>query len=178
MVHEYKSLKKKPPPTDGEILEALAIIKNGGKSIRQVALSSGIPKTTLTRYANRLKDCSNIPPDTQIKPSFNNLQVLSPKHEQELKDYLIESQLRSHGLSPTRLKKLVYSFAIFNSVPVPPSWVKTETAGKDWLTGFLKRNPRLSIRKPEATSQARAAGLNKVVMNRFYDQVMIIKIII
>jgi len=173
MVREYKRVKEKPPPTDPEILEALAVIKTSGKSIREVALSSGIPRTTLTRYANRLKDCSHLPPDTKIKPSFHHLQVLSPKHEQELTDYLIESQMRSHGLSPTKLKKLVYSFAIFNSIPVPPSWVNSETAGRDWFTSFLKRNQKLSIRKPEATSQARAAGLNKVVMTKFYNQVIL-----
>jgi hypothetical protein len=101
--------------------------------------------------------------------------VLSPTHEKELADYLIESQQRSHGLSPTKLKKLVYSFAILNSIPVPPSWVKSETAGKDWFTNFLKRNQRLSIRKPEATSQASAAGLNKVLMNNFYGQVILFR---
>jgi hypothetical protein len=85
-----------------------------------------------------------------------------------LKDYLIEYQQRSHGLSQTKLKKLVYSFAIFNSIPVHPSWVKSDTAGKDCFTNFLKQNQRLSILKPEATSQARAAGLNKVKMNNFF----------
>ncbi|EFX64225.1 hypothetical protein DAPPUDRAFT_118397 [Daphnia pulex] len=52
-----------------------------------------------------------------------------------------------------------------------PSNLGAKEAGKDWFTSFLKRNQRLSIRKPEATSQARAAALNKVVMTNFYDQV-------
>jgi hypothetical protein len=68
------------------------------------------------------------------------------------------------------MKKLVYSFVIFNSVSVFPSSVKCETAGKEWFTNFLKRNKGLSIR--ESTSQARAAGLNKVVMNNLYEPVI------
>jgi hypothetical protein len=67
---------------------------------------------------------------------------------------------------------LPYSYAVFNGIPVPPTWVCKKTAGKDWFTSFLKRKRRLSIRKPEATSQARAAALNRFVMNKFYDQVI------
>ncbi len=132
MVRTYKRKKNKPPPSDKEIIEALVSVKTSGKSLREVSLTSGIPKATLHHYAKRFKESSNIPPDTKIKPTFHHLQVLTPTH---------------------------------------PSWVKRQIAGKDWLTNFLKRNQRLSIRKPEATSQGRAAALNKVVMNKFYDQV-------
>jgi hypothetical protein len=125
---------------------ALTMIKISGKSFREVALLSGIP-TTLPYCAKPLKDLSNVSPNTKIKQSFHQLQVLSLTHEKKLQDYLIESQQRSHGLSPTKLKKLVYSFSIFNSIPFPASWVKSETAGKDWFTNFLKRNQRLSIQK-------------------------------
>ena len=93
-----------------------------------------------------------------------------PNTRERIDRYLIKSQQRSHDLSPTKMKKLVYSFVIFNSIPVPPSSVKCETAGKEWFTNFLKRNKGLSIR--ESTSQARAAGLNKVVMNNLYEPVI------
>ena len=41
-------------------------------------------------------------------------------------------------------------------------------AGWDWLQGFLKRHPKISIRKPEATSAARARGFNKVSVSKFF----------
>ena len=42
-------------------------------------------------------------------------------------------------------------------------------AGEDWACRFLKRNPTLSVRKPEGTSIFRAAGFNREKVNRFYD---------
>ncbi|XP_055633786.1 uncharacterized protein LOC129774111 [Toxorhynchites rutilus septentrionalis] len=42
-------------------------------------------------------------------------------------------------------------------------------AGKAWLSNFLKRNPKLSFRKPEATSAAQARGFNKPAVSAFYD---------
>ena len=178
MVRNYQKKKSNPPPSDTQICEALELKTTSGQSFRKVAEISGIPKSTLQTYSKRFEDCSSLPPDTKIKPTFHHLQVLSPTHEQQLEDYLIEAQLRSHGISPTELKQLAYSFALFNSIPVPPAWVEKEISGKDWFTNFIKRHPKLSIRKPEPTSQARAAALNKVVMNKFYDQVFCVNLIL
>ncbi len=43
---------------------------------------------------------------------------------------------------------------------MPSSWQAKENAGKGWFTMFVKRNPFLSIRKPEWISQARDAVVN------------------
>ncbi|XP_025414245.1 uncharacterized protein LOC112686259 [Sipha flava] len=42
-------------------------------------------------------------------------------------------------------------------------------AGQDWMNGFLLRHPDLSLRKPEATSGARAMGFNKVTYTQFFN---------
>lgn len=42
-------------------------------------------------------------------------------------------------------------------------------AGKDWLLGFRKRSPELTLRKPEACSLARAAAFNRTNVERFYN---------
>jgi len=42
-------------------------------------------------------------------------------------------------------------------------------AGTDWFHGFLKRNPDLTIRMPEATSLSRVIGFRRSEVNRFFD---------
>ena len=40
----------------------------------------------------------------------------------------------------------------------------TQMAGDDWVCGFFRRHLRLSLRKPEPTSAARASGFNKATV--------------
>ncbi|KAJ4429039.1 hypothetical protein ANN_26035 [Periplaneta americana] len=42
-------------------------------------------------------------------------------------------------------------------------------AGRDWLNGFLQRNPTISVRKPEVTSMSRVKGFNRTEMGIFFS---------
>ncbi|KAH9631406.1 hypothetical protein HF086_012194, partial [Spodoptera exigua] len=61
-----------------------------------------------------------------------------------------------------------YQLAIKNNKPNPFNAEKKE-AGREWINGFLKRHPELSIRKPENTSAARASDFNKVAVEKFFN---------
>lgn len=74
------------------------------------------------------------------------------------------------GLTRKQCRGLAYDFAKKLNLPVPTAWEICAMAGIDWLRGFLKRHPEISIRKPQATSLARATAFNRVNVSAFYDK--------
>ena len=74
-----------------------------------------------------------------------------------------------YGISTQTCRALAYQLAVKNNLLIPESWEKTKLAGKDWLKGFKKRNPSLTIRKPEACSLSRATSFNKHNVGIFFD---------
>ncbi|XP_037789962.1 uncharacterized protein LOC119585363 [Penaeus monodon] len=84
--------------------------------------------------------------------SYSVRQVLTPNKD---------SSKLFHGLSTNTTKRLAYEYAVANKFSVPESWARDESAGRDWLTGFLERQGDLSLRTPEATSLARMTSFNR-----------------
>ncbi|CAH1112635.1 unnamed protein product [Psylliodes chrysocephalus] len=74
----------------------------------------------------------------------------------------------NHGFTSKDVRKFAFSLAAEYGKRIPPSWFKNEMAGKYWMTNYLKRYP-LSIRTAEAASLGRAMGFNKVVVQKFFD---------
>ncbi|XP_071575010.1 uncharacterized protein [Temnothorax nylanderi] len=51
---------------------------------------------------------------------------------------------------------------------MPASWMKNKIAGEDWFSALLKRNSNISIRKPEATIEARVTSFNRTNVELFF----------
>lgn len=73
-----------------------------------------------------------------------------------------------YGLTKVELRRTVYSYVMANNIPNSFNQA-TKMAGRDWLKGFMKRNSKISVRKPEATSINRITAFNKPAVSRFYD---------
>ena len=86
--------------------------------------------------------------------------VFSEQQEQELIQHVLDFEKSFYGMTTTEIRKLAYDLAVKNNIPL---------AGPDWLDGFRKRHPEISLRIPEATSVARAQGFNRVAVSRFFD---------
>jgi len=71
-----------------------------------------------------------------------------------------------YGLTRKDLRRMALQLAIKNNIKHPFNDIM---AGKKWLFSFLKRHPKLSIRKPEKTSFARKEGFNKASVKKFFD---------
>lgn len=71
-----------------------------------------------------------------------------------------------YGLDRDDLAHLAYEFAAKNKILNP---FKNRKAGEQWLQNFMRRNPSVVLRKPEATSLARAHGFNKPQVELFFQ---------
>ena len=67
-------------------------------------------------------------------------------------------------------QRMAFQCAKKFNTKMPSTLEEKECAGSDWLKGFLKRHPSLSIYVPEPTSLARATSFNRENVNNFFDK--------
>lgn len=130
-----------------------------GKSLREAARLFNIPVTTLH---DRIKTGNS------NSPSLGRNPVFSKHQEEEIAKHVISMAKAFYGISPAGLRKIAFEYAEKNNIIHTFSKEKRE-AGEDWLKGFLKRNPSVSIRKPEPTSIHRIAGFNKEEVDIYFS---------
>ena len=105
-------------------------------------------------------------------PSYNteSKQVFSEAQESEFESYFKNPADIYFVLSPKDVRVLAFQCAKKFNIKMPSTWEEKECAGSDWLNGFLKRHPSLSIRVPEPTSLARATSFNRENVKNFFDK--------
>lgn len=142
----------------GELRAALAAVENG-TPLREVARTSGIPRSTLQtrRKTNLLRD-----------PRFGRKSVFTQEEEQELALHVIKLSKLFYGISRSDIKKCAFQYAEKKNIDHPFN-KNLQSSGDDWLWGFMKRNPNISLRKPEATSINRISAFNREAVSTFFS---------
>jgi hypothetical protein len=141
------------------LVAALEALKNGNITIRQTAKQYGIPYTT---PHDRLKS-GNI-----SKISFGRPPIFTAPQEKEMAEHISLLSKLFHRLTIVDLRKLAFLYA--ERLKVAHNVCKeTKLAGRDWLEGFLRRNPGISLRRPQATSINRITAFNKEDIVKLYD---------
>ncbi|XP_011858146.1 PREDICTED: tigger transposable element-derived protein 6-like [Vollenhovia emeryi] len=156
-------------PNEDNINKAIEAVQ-AGSSVRGAAKQFGIaPQTVRHRLQGRKpKSVAHV-----------GQRVFNEEQEQELQDYLVKSSKMFYGLALPQLRKLAFQFAqklkAARSIKkIPASWFPKKpdeepTASMDWVEGFMKRHPNLSLRRLVSTSLGRAAAFNASVVMNFYD---------
>ena len=164
MVRTYvRKTARRVPPVG--VLDAAREQVRNGTAIRTAASDYGIQFMTLWRY------CHADGQDGYKTFGYKrHSQVLSDEMERQFAEYLELACKLNHGLSSIETRKLAYQFAAKNKMRMPETWTKKKIAGVDWLGGFMRRHPALSLRKPRATSLSRATAFNKENVDIFFDQ--------
>jgi hypothetical protein len=83
-------------------------------------------------------------------------------HDQEkvLENHITMMNQVFYGLSINDIRALVYEYCEKNNINNNFN-SDNKMAGRDFVNGFLKRHPKLSLRKPESISMNRVFGLNR-----------------
>ncbi|XP_054259387.1 uncharacterized protein LOC128984126 [Macrosteles quadrilineatus] len=148
---------------------AVREVVDDGIGLRRTALKYDIDKMTLQRYVKKFLSKNAEPSSMTFEPNYHQQQVFTKQEETMLAEYLKKASRLHHGLSTVGCRQLAFKFASRNNKKYPASWDENQIAGVDWYRSFMKRNPTLTIRKPEATSIARNSSFNAVNVGAFFD---------
>lgn len=94
--------------------------------------------------------------------------MFEPEQENLLVQYLKKASDIYFGLTPKKVRRFAYTYAVACNRKIPPSWADREIAGVDWFSCFMKRNKSLSIRSAQSTSLARATSFNRTNVEAFF----------
>ncbi|XP_026762195.2 uncharacterized protein LOC131843013 [Achroia grisella] len=165
-MRNYKKTTERGTKSVELMKRAADLVANEDKSIRQVCRDYEISRTSLKRFMARLKENPESPKFGYGTPRL----VFNQEQETSLCEYLLTLAQIFHGIGPKDVRRLAYECAVKYNLKIPEVWHTNKMAGKDWLTGFLSRNDRLSIRKPEATSLSRATSFNRTNVCEYFDK--------
>lgn len=157
MPRNYKRKTEKNSWDPEKLKIALSEIKKGRK-IREVARAFIIPESTIRKQMK-----AENPGATRL----GRKAVFSPEVEAELKEYVLTLAKLFYGLTPSELRRLAFKYAEQYNMNHAFSSEK-HIAGKDWLYGFLRRNPEIKLRQPEGTSINRIASFNSESTKKFF----------
>ncbi|XP_049944183.1 uncharacterized protein LOC126425255 [Schistocerca serialis cubense] len=100
-------------------------------------------------------------------PKLGRNPTFSTEQEIEIRDHIITMAKLFYGITCIQLRKIAFEYAEANNIA--NNFDKSSRlAGKDWLALFLKRNPSISMRKPEATSINRIQAFNEEEVNAYF----------
>ncbi|KAK6175775.1 hypothetical protein SNE40_014167 [Patella caerulea] len=144
--------------------KAMHAVRQCNVSHKKAAEQFVVPCQTLRRH---VAGTNKYAPPGEIK--LDRPPVLRPDMEDDVKEHVLLLESMLFGVSQQTLKKLAFQIATKNNVAGAKQFnAEKSSAGRYWLQGFLKRNPKLSaIRTAEGTSIAVQAGSVKKALPSF-----------
>ncbi|XP_026819139.1 uncharacterized protein LOC113557788 [Rhopalosiphum maidis] len=148
--------------SEEDLQHAIRAYSNNIYGLNQCQRVYGVPKATIKRHS----DNKNIFVNGQKK--FGTPTTFKIDMEKELVSHILALDSLFFGYTITDIRKLAYDIAEKYSLNHKFNKEK-KIAGKKWFYLFMKRNPNIVLRQPEATSMARAKGFNKENVMSFFD---------
>lgn len=148
--------------SESDLLKAVAAYRNGETGLNECSRIYNVPKATIKRHADRKNATAN-----EMKV-LGRQSTFTKDMETILANHILQLEECFYGLTIREVRKLAFDVA--EKYSIPHTFNKEEKiAGKKWFYSFIRRNPQLSVRKPEGTSMARARGFNRENVDNFFD---------
>jgi DDE superfamily endonuclease/helix-turn-helix, Psq domain len=160
MVRNYKPKIK----ADNGMANAVNAVISG-VSYRRAAAEFNVKAATLQYHVKKAQN-------TVARRQHETSRVFSELQESALVEHLMAAAKMYHGLTYLKARSLAHDYGVFLKRKMPVTWTQRKIAGIDWLQGFLKRHPILSLRKPQNTSLARAIAFNRVNTSLFFNNLL------
>lgn len=171
MVRNYKRKTDRGIWEEDDMRRAVRAVLNETMGFLRASATYNVPKSTLERRVRKARCAEDADTDSDNDYGKKKLgrykTVFNKEQEEELSQYIKSMEARLFGITGKELRILAFQLAERNHIENPFN-AETGMAGEDWLSGFLKRHPELSFRRPEPTSAARAMAFNKVAVNEFF----------
>lgn len=165
MPRHYKRKSERQSWSRDAMLNAIRAVKNNEMGWLRASKVFNVPQATLRRHAlNKNKDL-----EPGEKKLGNHKPTIPPEVERQLVEHLKFLESRFFGLTRKDVLELAYQLAVKNGFKHQFNDNK-KVARKDWLREFRRRNPDISLRKPEATSAARAQAFNRPQVADFFKK--------
>lgn len=164
MPRNYKRTTDRQTWSEESMQKAIEAVRNKEMGWLVASKIFGIPQATLRRHAlgsNKTLG-SNSKGLGRWKPTF------PPNVEKELVQHIKFLESRLFGLTRASVQELAFQLAEKNGFAHKFNKNK-QKAGQEWMESFLRRNTDISLRKPEATSAARAQAFNRPQVQKNFN---------
>jgi hypothetical protein len=131
---------------------------NGRISVRQLARSWNVPRSTLKLRIDGKVD--------GYRHASGRKPVFDDATETDLVNVIKLLAQRGFPFGMTEVRLIAYTYARQHGIAGFST--KKQAAGYEWFHSFLRRHPDLSIRTPEPLSIARATGMNRPIVDKWF----------
>lgn len=158
MPRNYKKKREGPSYSTEDCAHAVEDVINRNKTYREAENYYGVPKAVIYNRISGRKTAMNV-----TRPGRS--QVLSPEIENEIAECLIVRSKMGLPCDKAELRQLVGEYVKNKALKTP---FKEGIPGEDWYYSFMKRNPNLSLKKPEHLQKLRKDARKPEVIYQFY----------
>ena len=129
-----------------------------------------VSTTRVSCYIQKVKNAQEAECPMPKRGYQSSRRVFSDEQEDAIASYLSTASDLYYGVSPKEARVLAFQCAVKFDIKFPEQWTSSQSAGVDWLYGFMSTHPSLSVRMPEATSLARATSVNTTTVGLFFEK--------